>query len=205
MRTKTCATRSFLNRLKKVNGVSASLLPWHALPGAVRRGFLAGMATLSILAASGLAGPASAEDTAARRSSSAIIRTLDLDPTVQWYQDHLGFRRVSVDSQVQARRVVLERQGFLLEVSEDEKATPQTSTADVETTSATGEPVISLLVPDVDREVARLRKSGVEIIQDPEDELDGSFRTALIADYGHRTVELREPLGSPGSFHPTGR
>jgi catechol 2,3-dioxygenase-like lactoylglutathione lyase family enzyme len=134
-----------------------------------------------------------------------VLRTLDLDPTVQWYERNLGFRQVSVDSQVQARRVVRERQGFLLEVSEDEKMTPQQPRTDVETTSATGQPVVSLLVPDVDREVARLRRSGVEILQEPEDELAGSFRVAQISDYGHRIVELREPLGSPGSFHPTGR
>ncbi|MBM6596593.1 VOC family protein [Microvirga pudoricolor] len=148
---------------------------------------------------------AQAADAQALRPGSASLRTLDLGPTVRWYETHLGFRQVSVDSRVQARRVVLERQGFLLEIAEDHKATPQAGAADVDTTSATGVPVVSLLVPDVDREVRRLRGSGVEIVRDPEDDLDGSFRSALISDYGHRTVELREPLGSPGSFHPTGR
>jgi catechol 2,3-dioxygenase-like lactoylglutathione lyase family enzyme len=171
----------------------------------VARRALLGLAALSLLGLADGVDSARAEDSPARRSSSAVIRTLDLEPTVQWYETHLGFRQVSAESRVHARRVVLERQGFLLEINEDEKTTSQSAPSDVEVTSATGTPVISLLVSDVDREVSRLRKSGVEILQDPEDELDGSFRAALIGDNGRRTVELREPLGFPGSFHPTGR
>jgi hypothetical protein len=157
-----------------------------------------------LVAAMGFSGPSVAEETAARRSSSAVLRVLALDETVQWYEDNLRFRRVSVESLVHERRVVLERQGFLLEVTEDERATPTPST-EIETTSAITDPVFSLLVQDVDKEVSGLRKRGVEIIQEPEDELDGSFRTSLISDNGHRTVELRESLGSPGSFNPIGR
>jgi hypothetical protein len=64
---------------------------------------------------------------------------------------------------------------------------------------------VSYLVPDVDTEVDRLRKERVEIVAEPQDELEGRFRIALIRDNGGRLVELREPLGSGAEFHAEGR
>ncbi len=59
--------------------------------------------------------------------------------------------------------------------------------------SVTPMPVISLLVPAVDEEVARLRKAGVEVLQNPEDELDGRYRTAQIRGNGRHRIELPNP------------
>jgi predicted enzyme related to lactoylglutathione lyase len=65
--------------------------------------------------------------------------------------------------------------------------------------------VISLLVPDVDQEVARLQAAGVDILQAPEDELEGHSRMAQIRDNGRHRIELREPLREPGAFNLSGR
>jgi hypothetical protein len=61
---------------------------------------------------------------------------------------------------------------------------------------------VSLLVDDVDREVERLRSRGVAIFSEPDDDLEGRFRTAWIADQGRRIVELREPLSGGTGFAP---
>jgi len=138
------------------------------------------------------------------RPSSAAIRTPDFDESVAWYQDKLGFRLIGSESLVQGRRAVLERSGFLLELNETDHILQQEpdATATVQVTKA---PVVSLLVPDVDREVARLGKAGVDILQPPEDDLDGTYRTAQIRDNGRHRIELREPLDDPARFHPSGR
>jgi catechol 2,3-dioxygenase-like lactoylglutathione lyase family enzyme len=150
--------------------------------------------------------PAWAQADAAMRPSSGSIRTPDFDETLRWYQEKLGFRLIANHSFVPGRRAVLEKSGLLLEVSEVDHILPETqdpgATGAVQVTRAS---VISLLVPDVDAEVARLQAQGIDILQAPEDELEGSYRVAQIRDNGRHRIELREPLGSPGSFNPSGR
>jgi hypothetical protein len=97
----------------------------------------------------------------------------------------------------------MERSGFLLEINEADHILPSEpdTTATVQVTRA---PVVSVLVPDVDMEIERLRKAGVEVLQNPEDELDGRFRTAQIRDNGRHRIELREPIDENG-FNSMGR
>ena len=138
--------------------------------------------------------------------SSTSIRTPDFDESLRWYQDKLGFRLIGSQSFVQGRTAVLERSGFLLELTEVDHILPE-----AQASSGSGEvrvtrtPVISLLVPDVDKEIQRLRKAGVEVLQDPQDELDGRYRTAQIRDNGRHRIELREPTDDYGTFNPSGR
>jgi len=149
-----------------------------------------------------LPGPAMAVP--ASRPSSASIRTPDFDEAVQWYQDKLGFRLLSTRTLVRERVAVLERAGFLLEISEADHPMPALSDPDVQVTgAATRVPVVSILVHDVDREVRRLRAEGVDILEDPQDDLEGNYRVAHIRDNGRHRIELREPLGA--SFNAMGR
>jgi catechol 2,3-dioxygenase-like lactoylglutathione lyase family enzyme len=142
----------------------------------------------------------------APRPSSGSIRTPDFDESVHWYRDRLGFRLIATKSLVPGRTAVLERSGFLLEISEADHVLPQAQEPDATGALAvTRNPVVSLLVPDVDEEIEHLRTAGVEVLQEPQDELDGGYRTAQIRDNGRHRIELREPLGDPGSFNPAGR
>jgi catechol 2,3-dioxygenase-like lactoylglutathione lyase family enzyme len=173
----------------------------------LRRSILAGLAVLSV-ATCLLTGSSSAwaQSASAPHPSSTSIRTPDFDESVRWYQDKLGFRLIGSENFVQGRTAVLERSGFLLEITEvdhllQESRDPH-GTGGVEVTRL---PVISLLVPDVDEEIARLSKEGVEVLQDPQDELDGRYRTAQIRDNGRHRIELREPIDESGGFNPTGR
>jgi catechol 2,3-dioxygenase-like lactoylglutathione lyase family enzyme len=147
----------------------------------------------------------SAGGIAAERPGSTAIRTPDFDDSVRWYQDTLGFRLLSTRNSVQERTAVLERSGFLLEITEVDHPMPTGAEADPQTTAATRVPVIHLLVPDVDREVRQLRGRGVEILEEPRDDLEGEYRTAQIRDNGRHRIELREPLGGDAGFNPMGR
>lgn len=140
----------------------------------------------------------------AERPSSASIRTPDFDEAVRWYQDKLGFRLLSTRTLVQERVATLERSGFLLEIAEADHPMPATARPDIDATGATRSPVVSLLVPDVDEEVDRVRKAGVEVLEEPQDELEGGYRVAQIRDNGRHRIELREPLGGR-TFHAEGR
>ncbi len=149
------------------------------------------------------AGPAASAPAA--RPSSASIRTPDFDESVQWYRDKLGFRLLSTRTLVGGRVAVLERSGFLLEIAEADHPMPVTPEQEVRVTgAATRFPVVSLLVPDVDQEVARLRQEGVDILEEPEDDLESAYRVAQVRDNGRHRIELREPLGG-GTFHAEGR
>jgi catechol 2,3-dioxygenase-like lactoylglutathione lyase family enzyme len=141
----------------------------------------------------------------AARPGSTAIRTPDFDETARWYQDKLGFRLLSTRNSVQERTAVLERSGFLLEITEVDHSMPPGAASDPQTTAATRVPVVYLLVPDVDREVRRLRQGGVEILEEPGDDLEGEYRTAQIRDNGRHRIELREPLSGGDSFNSVGR
>jgi len=162
--------------------------------------FLIAAAVLSLGSASTLA-----QSSSRSHSSSTSIRTPDFDESVRWYRDKLGFRMIGSTSFVQGRTAVLERSGFLLEITEVDHVLQETSDPHGSSPEVTEIPVISLLVPDVDREIARLRKAGVEVLQDPRDELDGRYRIAQIRDNGRHRIELREPIDESGGFNPTGR
>jgi catechol 2,3-dioxygenase-like lactoylglutathione lyase family enzyme len=150
--------------------------------------------------------PAAAQSSSEQRPSSASIRTPDFDESVKWYQDKLGFRLITTQSFVPGRVAVLERAGALIEITEVDHIAPPLQephvTGGVEVTPV---PVISLLVPDVDEEIERLSKAGVDILQMPQDDIKGSYRTAQIRDNGRHRIELREPIDESGGFNPTGR
>ncbi len=147
-----------------------------------------------------------AQSSSERRPSSVSIRTPDFDESVKWYQDKLGFRLIATQSFVQGRTAVLERAGALIEITEVDHvlAAPQEPHA-TGGVAVTPVPVISLIVPDVDEEVERLSKAGVDILQMPQDDIEGTYRTAQIRDNGRHRIELREPLDETGGFNPTGR
>lgn len=171
-----------------------------------RRGIAAGLVILSSLIVLPLLQTSVfPQSTSSPRQSSASIRTPDFDESLRWYQEKLGFRLIASQNFVHGRNAVLERSGFLLEVTETDHLLQETRDPDKSGEAAvTPVPVVRLLVPDVDEEIARLREEGVEVLQEPADELDGRYRTAQIRDNGRHRIELREPIDENG-FHSMGR
>jgi catechol 2,3-dioxygenase-like lactoylglutathione lyase family enzyme len=136
------------------------------------------------------------------RTSSAAIETADVDKAVGWYRDNLGFRVAGERSTVHGRRVVLARESMLIEVAEHDAPVPRAMVTDVDTTASLPGQSLSLLVADVDAEIERLSTRGVTILAEPDDELDGRFRTGWIRDSEGRAIELREPLGQGSGDRP---
>lgn len=121
------------------------------------------------------------------------LRSIDVDATAAWYRDKLGFRVVADRTTVQGRLVVLTRRGALVEIAEaDVPAAPRPT--DVETTASVMPQPVEVLVSDVDEEIEGLKGRGVLVLADPDDDLDGRFRTAWVRDPDGRTVALKEPL-----------
>jgi catechol 2,3-dioxygenase-like lactoylglutathione lyase family enzyme len=160
----------------------------------VRSAVAVALVALALSGASAVATPqattsnaraAAVVDAATTKPSSALIATADIAKTSAWYRDVLGFQFISERSDVQGRSILLERSGVLLEVSDEDHI------------AAVSNPVsLTLLVDDVDREVATLEAKGVEVLSEPGDALGSRVRVGRIYDIDHRVVELREPLDS---------
>lgn len=171
----------------------------------LRRGIPTGFAILSSLLFLPVSPSVLAQSEASPRQSSAAIRTPDFDESVRWYRDKLGFRLVTTQDFVQGRSAVMERSGSLLEITEvDHLLQPDPDSPAGDSTDVTPVPVLSVLVPDVDKEIEQLRKADVDVLQDPADELNGRYRTAHIRDNGRHRIELREPIDEHG-FNAMGR
>lgn len=154
---------------------------------------------LSLLPNAGpVSDPAFAQSVRPAHSGTVSIRTPDFAETSRWYQDNLDFRLIAIRNAAPERTAVLERGSFFLEITEADHPAP--AHADGDHANVTHFPVMSLLVADVDDEIERLANRGVDILEQPEDDLDGAYRTAQIKDNGRHRIELREPLGSPASI-----
>ncbi len=180
----------------------------RASSNSLRRARMRAIATLSLVAALLVAMTfAHAQRGLASSSSSVSIRTPDFDASVKWYRDTLGFRLITTQSATPDRTAVLERTGALIQITEVDHAAVTVQ----EEPHATGgfdameAPVLSLLVPDVDKEVEQLAKAGVDILQMPQDDIEGTYRVAQIRDNDRHRIELREPIDEYGAFNPAGR
>jgi catechol 2,3-dioxygenase-like lactoylglutathione lyase family enzyme len=147
----------------------------------------------SFVASEGTASTGSIEDALSLKPSSAVIAAQNLDRTVAWYRNFLGFREISSRSDAQWRVAFLERNGTLLEVCEGSQKVLKSDGGQ----PATSRPVsLEMWVDDVDHEAHRLQERGIELVTRPRDRLDGEFRGVLIHDIDGRLIGLREPLPS---------
>jgi catechol 2,3-dioxygenase-like lactoylglutathione lyase family enzyme len=160
---------------------------------AISSALLSAIALLSapVLCREGAAAPPPAN--AALTWNSPVLLVEDLDEAVSWYAQALGFEKVGERIDGTSRMLILSRGMTVLSLRPS-----------VETTGSVARgpsrlrPDLTLLVDDVDAEVARLQDEGVTVLSWPEDDSQARDRLALIADpYGNRIV-LREPL-PPGS------
>jgi catechol 2,3-dioxygenase-like lactoylglutathione lyase family enzyme len=145
---------------------------------------------------------ARAELVSVSRPSSTSLASEDIDKLGRWYEEALRFARVSERTTVRARVIVLTRKSFLLELREQDRGNEMSVSApptqDVETTSALptapkpSRIALSLIVDDLEEELAHLRSIGVVVAAEPEDDLSGRYRVAFIRDPEGRLVELRE-------------
>ncbi len=145
---------------------------------------------------------ARAEPVSVARPSSTSLASYDIEKLARWYEEVLRFALVGEHTTVRARVIVLARQSFLFELREqdqgNEVSVPAPLAQDVETTSALptatkpSRIALSLIVDDLEEELAHLRSMGVVIAAEPEDDLSGRYRVAFVRDPQGHLLELRE-------------
>lgn len=128
------------------------------------------------------------------RWSSPVVLVSDVEASAEWYERTLGFKRVGERVDGTSRTILLSR--GLTVISLRPSAVETTGSVAVGRPSVRAD--LALLVEDVDAAVATLQDEGVPVLSWPQDDRDGRYRLAAIADPDGNPVTLREPL-PPGS------
>ena len=126
------------------------------------------------------------------RWSSPVVLVADVDASAAWYERSLGFRRIGERVDGTSRTVLLSR-GVTV-ISLRPLAVETTGSVAVRGPSVRAD--LTLLVDDVDAAVAMLQDEGVPVLSSPQDDRDGRYRLAAIADPDGNPITLREPLPS---------
>jgi catechol 2,3-dioxygenase-like lactoylglutathione lyase family enzyme len=159
---------------------------------------LAGMLLSAMLPSTDARAQAPADPLASVRPHHVALSVPDLDASLAWYRDRLGFRPLTERRYppIRARGIFLERNGFLIELFAREGSTrrdpPQAVVPDE--LLAQGYRHLGFAVDDVDAAVTALRSRGVEVASPPEDVPELGLRLAFIRDNNGNLIELGSPL-----------
>jgi catechol 2,3-dioxygenase-like lactoylglutathione lyase family enzyme len=144
--------------------------------------------------------PARAERTVLTPSRN-LINSADPERTAAWYRDALGFVRVADRTSAGRRSIIVSHGADLLEIR---GGAPEVTGAVAQATARTAATSLTLLTPDVDQAVERLRTQGVPIVTEPTDDDQGQARLAKVKDVDGRMIILREPLHETAAGLPFG-
>ena len=120
----------------------------------------------------------------------------DLDASIAWYRDTLGFELLSTYGWPGVRAAFIGRGDIRIELFQNEAATPMSEDRRRPDTNLKigGIGHLALAVADLEAAVAELQKRQVEIVAPPRDVPDGSgSRFAFIHDNEGMLVELFQP------------
>ena len=133
--------------------------------------------------------------------SRNLIDSADPERTAAWYRDALGFVRIADRTSAGRRSIIISRGLDLLEIR---GGAPEATGALAQATARTAAMSLTLLTPDVDQAVGRLRARGVPIVAEPAEDEEGQARLAEVKDVDGRVVTLREPLHATAAGLPFG-
>ena len=144
-----------------------------------------------------------------REDSAAAVRGLrpyllgisvgDLESSVRWYAQNLGFRVESgpVWPRPRAGFAVLEQDAFRLELIEMADSLPRAEAVRGSAVSLQGVFKLAFLVDEVDEAHAALRARGVRIRMAPADSPETGMRFCLIEDPDGNVIQLYARIESP--------
>ncbi len=117
----------------------------------------------------------------------------DVEETLRWYEETLGFIRLSVVAQEgRPAHALLVRSSNVLELIEGGGSLGPARASFAGSTVTISR--IPLILDDVDGEIEQLRERGVEIVREPRVSSKGSMRVGVVRDLNGRTIEVQQPL-----------
>lgn len=127
---------------------------------------------------------------AATDAAFHAISVRDIERSVAWYENHLGFSVTSEGSNEQRKGALLSRAGAILEIAEfeDAKSLGQLH-AGIESHEVFGIFKLGFTVPDIESEFQRLQEAGVDIFFPIVDTSDGN-RTFAVRDVDGNIIQF---------------
>jgi catechol 2,3-dioxygenase-like lactoylglutathione lyase family enzyme len=121
----------------------------------------------------------------------------DLEASIAWYVEHLGFERLYAYGFPGVRSAFVRRGGFRIEFFQTEGAAPMAAEREQAQTNLRigGLNHFAIEVDDIDAAIAELEAKGVTIVSPPRDVPDsGGERYAFIHDNERMLIELFQPV-----------
>ena len=117
----------------------------------------------------------------------------DVEETLRWYEETLGFIRLSVVAQEgRPAHALLVRSRNVLELIEGGGSLGPARASVAGATVSIRQ--IPLILGDVDGEIEQLRERGVEIVREPGTSIRRNMRVGLVRDLNGRVIEFQQPL-----------
>ena len=127
------------------------------------------------------------------RPSQVSLTVPDLNEALRWYEETLGFVRLSVVAQDgRPAHVLLVRDSNVLELIEGGGSLGPARASFAGSTLTIRQ--IPLILDDIDGEIEQLRERGVEIVREPGTSIRRNMRMGLVRDLNGRIIEFRQPL-----------
>jgi catechol 2,3-dioxygenase-like lactoylglutathione lyase family enzyme len=168
----------------------------HLAPrlGGIMRAFFALLALGAVFGAA-LDGPRLAafrEYPAVMGENHVKMTVPDLNDATKWYEDNLGFTRLSiVQKHDQKSRVLLARGSNMIEMVDGGGVIGPVAAPTARGGIAGAVP---LRFDDVDAVLEELREHGVEVVQEPRFSRRRDLRVAIVRDLYGRPIEIQQPL-----------
>ena len=127
------------------------------------------------------------------RPSQVSLMVPDLEAALRWYEETLGFVRLSVVAQDgRPAHALLVRDSNVLELIEGGGSLGPARASFAGLTVTIRQ--IPLILDDVDGEIEQLRERGVEIVREPGTSIRRNMRVGLVRDVNGRIIEVQQPL-----------
>src|SRR5215203_2123386 len=127
------------------------------------------------------------------RPSQVSLMVPDLEEALRWYEETLGFVRLSVVAlEGRPAHALLARDSNVLELVDGGGSLGPARASLAGSTITISR--VPLILDDVDGEIEQLRERGVEIVREPRVASKRDLRVGVVRDLNGRIIEVQQPL-----------
>ena len=127
------------------------------------------------------------------RPSQVSLMVPNLEEALRWYEEILGFVRLSVVAlEGRPAHALLARDSNVLELIDGGGSLGPARASLAGSTITISR--IPLILDDVDGEIEQLRERGVEIVREPHASSQRNLRVGVVRDLNGRIIEVQQPL-----------